>query len=103
VNKQALIVQGSQQTNVPEGGLISVGEGGSGGLTMSSAAEMYWRYSQKCTRQAVEAETDELRDQLLGLARLWTEGAVCEELKGSDPHGHQSRSQDHRVGGTRER
>jgi hypothetical protein len=40
----------------------------------------YWQYSRECTRQALEAETPELRDQLLGLARMWTEAALCEEL-----------------------
>jgi hypothetical protein len=51
-----------------------------GHRTGSSEAEKYWQYSQECTRQAVEADTPELRDQLLDLARLWTEAAVREEL-----------------------
>lgn len=46
----------------------------------SSEAEKYWQYSQECTRQAVEADTPELRDQLLELARLWTEAALREEM-----------------------
>jgi hypothetical protein len=46
----------------------------------SSEAEKYWQYSQECTRQAVEADTPELRDQLLDLARLWTVAALREEL-----------------------
>jgi hypothetical protein len=52
---------------------------------MPSHAKRYWQYSQECSRQAVEAETPELRDQLLDLARVWTEAAMCEELNGSRP------------------
>ena len=51
-----------------------------GHRTRSSEAEKYWQYSQECTRQAVEADTFELRDQLLDLARLWTEAALREEM-----------------------
>ncbi len=47
---------------------------------MPSEAETYWQYSRECTRQAVQAETPELRDQLLDLARVWTEAALREEL-----------------------
>lgn len=47
---------------------------------MPSEAERYWRYSRECAREAVEAETPELRDQLLDLARIWTEAALFEEL-----------------------
>ena len=47
---------------------------------LSSEAEKYWQYSQECARQAVEANTPELRDQLLGLARLWTAAALRKEL-----------------------
>ena len=47
---------------------------------MPSEAKKYWQYSQECTRQAVEAETAELRDHLLDLARIWTEAALLEEL-----------------------
>jgi hypothetical protein len=47
---------------------------------MSSEAQKYWRYSQECTRQAVQADALELRDRLLDLARLWKEAAMCEEM-----------------------
>jgi hypothetical protein len=47
---------------------------------MPCEAEKYWRYSRECAKQAVEAETPELRDQLLDLARVWTEAALCEEM-----------------------
>lgn len=47
---------------------------------MAGEAETYWEYSRECTRQALEAETPQLRDQLLELARMWTEAALCEEL-----------------------
>jgi hypothetical protein len=50
-----------------------------GHRTGSSEAENYWQYSQECIRQAVEADTSELRDQLLDLARLWIQAALCEE------------------------
>jgi len=51
---------------------------------MPSEAKKYWQYSQECTRQAVEAETAELRDQLLDLARMWTEAALCEEMNAAN-------------------
>jgi len=54
------------------------------GLVMPSEAKKYWQYSQECTRQAVEAETAELRDQLLDLARMWTEAALCEEMNAAN-------------------
>ena len=47
---------------------------------MSGEAEKYWEYSRECAKQALEAETPQLRDQLLELARMWTEAARCEEL-----------------------
>jgi hypothetical protein len=49
-------------------------------LAVPSEAKKYWRYSRECTKQAFQAETPELRDQLLDLARMWTEAALCEEL-----------------------
>jgi len=48
-------------------------------LVVPSEAQKYWQYSQECTKQAVQAETPELRDRLLELARIWTEAALCEE------------------------
>jgi hypothetical protein len=50
-----------------------------GHRTGSSESEKYWQYSQECSRQAVEADTPEFRDQLLELARLWTQAALREE------------------------
>ena len=47
---------------------------------MPSEAEKYWEYSRECTRQALEAEVPELRNQLLDLARMWTKAALCAEL-----------------------
>ena len=47
---------------------------------MPSEAHKYWQYSQECTKQAVQAATPQLRDQLLDLARMWTEAASREEL-----------------------
>jgi hypothetical protein len=45
---------------------------------MPSEAEKYWQYSRECMRLALEAP--ELCDQLLELARLWTEAALCEQM-----------------------
>jgi hypothetical protein len=45
---------------------------------MPSEAEKYRQYSQECLKQAVQAETPELRDQLFDLARVWTEAALPE-------------------------
>jgi hypothetical protein len=47
---------------------------------MSSEAKQYWQYSRECNRQALQAKTPDLRDQLLDLARMWTEAAVREEI-----------------------
>ena len=47
---------------------------------MSVEAEKYWEYSRECAKQALEAGVPALRNQLLGLARMWTEAALCEEL-----------------------
>jgi hypothetical protein len=44
---------------------------------MSSEAKQYWQYSRECNRQALQAKTPDLRDQLLDLAR---EAAVREEI-----------------------
>ena len=49
---------------------------------MPCEAEKYWQYSRECAKQALEAKTPGLRDQLLDLARMWTEAALCEELNG---------------------
>jgi hypothetical protein len=43
-----------------------------------SEAKKYWQYARECTAQALEAETPQLRDQLLDLARVWTEAAFRE-------------------------
>ena len=48
---------------------------------MPSEAKEYWQYSQECIKQALHEETQGLRDELLSLARMWTEAALCEELK----------------------
>lgn len=45
---------------------------------MPSEAKKYWQYSRECTKQALEVETPTERDQLLDLARFWTEAAVRE-------------------------
>lgn len=47
---------------------------------MPSEAEKYWQYSRECTKQALEAQEPELRDQLLDLARVWTEPATREAM-----------------------
>ena len=47
---------------------------------MPREAEKYRQYSRECLKQAVEAETPELRDQLLELARVWTAAALREEM-----------------------
>jgi hypothetical protein len=59
--------------------------GRNGHRTVSSEAEKYWQYSQECARQAVEAETPDQRDQLLDLARLWTEAALRAAMNSNIP------------------
>jgi hypothetical protein len=52
---------------------------------MPGEAETYWEYSRECTRQALEAEMPELRNQLLELARMWAKAALCAELNAKRP------------------
>jgi hypothetical protein len=47
---------------------------------MPCESEKYWEYSRECTKQALEAEVRELRNQLLDLARMWTQAALSVEL-----------------------
>jgi hypothetical protein len=54
------------------------GTGDEGQFAMPSEAEKYRQYSQECLKQAVQAKTQELRDQLFDLARVWTEAALRE-------------------------
>jgi hypothetical protein len=49
-------------------------------LPMPGESEKYWEYSRECTEQALEAEVPELRNQLLDLARMWTQAARSVEL-----------------------
>jgi hypothetical protein len=47
---------------------------------MRGEAKKYWEYSRECTKQAFEAEVPELRNQLLDLARMWTQAALSKGL-----------------------
>src|SRR5580704_12246596 len=59
---------------------VGTGHSGAREGAVPSEAQKYWQYSRECTKQALEADTPERRDQLLGLARVWTEAAIREEL-----------------------
>ncbi len=43
-----------------------------------SIAEPYWQYAKEALLSALEAKTDEERDNLLDLARTWTDAALVE-------------------------
>jgi hypothetical protein len=47
---------------------------------MPGESEKYWEYSRECTEQALETEVPALRNQLLDLARMWTQAALSVEL-----------------------
>jgi len=45
---------------------------------MSAEARKYEDYARECLRQARLAQTPQLRDRLLDLARVWTDAATTE-------------------------
>jgi hypothetical protein len=48
-------------------------------VAMLSEAKKYHDYARECVRLAVRAETPELRDKLIDLARVWMDAALTEE------------------------
>jgi hypothetical protein len=46
---------------------------------MLSEAKKYHGYARECVRLAGAAETPELRDRLIDLARIWIDAAMIEE------------------------
>jgi hypothetical protein len=42
-------------------------------------AEKYWDYARECVKQAEKAHTQERRDKLIELARVWTQAALSEQ------------------------
>jgi hypothetical protein len=46
---------------------------------MRSQAKKYHGYARECVRLAGAAETPELRDRLIDLARIWMDAALTEE------------------------
>ena len=56
------------------------GDGVNCGLVaMRSEAKKYHGYARECVRLAGAAETPELRDRLIDLARIWMDAALTEE------------------------
>ena len=53
---------------------------------MSSEQHKYLDYARECVRLAGHAETAELRDELIELARVWMDAAMAEdEAEGERP------------------
>jgi len=48
-------------------------------VAMLSEAKKYHGYARECVRLAGQAQTPELRDQLIDLARIWMDAALIEE------------------------
>jgi len=48
-------------------------------VAMRSEAEKYHAYARECVRLAARAETPELRDKLIDLARVWMDAALTQE------------------------
>ena len=48
-------------------------------MAMLSEAKKYHDYARECVRLAGLAETPELRDKLIDLARVWMDAALTEE------------------------
>jgi hypothetical protein len=52
---------------------------------MLSEAKRYHGYARECVRLAGAAETPELRDRLIDLARIWMDAAMTEEETEKSP------------------
>jgi hypothetical protein len=52
---------------------------------MRSEAKKYHGYARECVRLAGAAETPELRDRLIDLARIWMDAALTEEEASGAP------------------
>jgi hypothetical protein len=50
-----------------------------GGWPILSEAKKYHGYARECVRLAGRAETPELRDKLIELARVWMDASLTEE------------------------
>ena len=48
-------------------------------VAMLSEAKKYHAYARECVRLAGRAQTPELRDKLIELARVWMDAALTEE------------------------
>ena len=48
-------------------------------MAILSEAKKYHGYARECVRLAGRAETPELRDKLIELARVWMDAALTEE------------------------
>jgi hypothetical protein len=48
-------------------------------MIMPSETKKYEEYARECVRLAGSADTIELREKLLGLARVWMEAVLNEE------------------------
>jgi hypothetical protein len=48
-------------------------------MIMPSETKKYQEYARECVRLAGSADTIELREKLLGLARVWMEAVMNEE------------------------
>jgi hypothetical protein len=46
---------------------------------MPAEAKKYQDYARECVRLAGQADTPQLRDKLLDLARIWMDAALTEE------------------------
>jgi hypothetical protein len=51
-------------------------------MAMPSDAKTYEDYARECVRLAGHADTPEVRDQLLELARVWMDAAMTKEQAG---------------------
>jgi hypothetical protein len=62
-------------------------------VTVGREAKKYLDYARECVKQAEEAHTQERRDKLIELARVWTQAALAEQaaLSEQDIRGNNSR------------
>jgi hypothetical protein len=52
-----------------------------------SKTDQFWQYAREALLSASGAETDEDRQDLLELARTWTQAALLERASSVDRHG----------------
>jgi hypothetical protein len=54
-------------------------------ITYQSITDQFWQYAKETTLSAATAKTDDERQSLLALARIWTQAALQQRSFSADP------------------